>query len=87
VPLLPFAGKCCLCLTFDIVALLEPLDTPGGIHHAALTGKKRMTVAAYFNFEFFFCRTGGESIAAGTYYRGIIIIFRMYLLFHIIQLL
>jgi len=74
-------------LAFNLIAFLKPLYSSGGVHHAPLTGKERVTVAADLDLQFFFRGTGGEFIAAGTYYHGIVIKFRMYFLFHIVQLL
>ena len=73
-------------LAFNLIAFLEPLDSSRGIHHAALAGKEGVAFAAEVYLQFFFRGTGGELISAGTYYHSIVIKFRMYLLFHIVQL-
>jgi hypothetical protein len=69
-------------LGFDVVTFVEPFYASGCIHHAALSGKERMTIAADFNFQLFFCGAGSELVAAGTYHYGVSIIFRMNFLFH-----
>lgn len=71
-----------LTLLFDIIPLLESFNTAGGVHHAAFAGEERVTVAANFNLEFFFRRTGGEGVAARANHYGIVIILRMNLFFH-----
>jgi len=75
-----------LWLTFFGIALVEPLDTAGGIHHAPLAGEERVAIAAYFHPEFLFRGTGGELVAAGTGDDGIFIILGMNFFFHIFQL-
>ncbi len=76
-----------LSLTFNVIALLEPLDAARGIHHAPFSGEERMAIAADFHAELFLGGTRGKSVAAGTDYFSIAIILGMNLLFHILQLL
>jgi hypothetical protein len=65
-----------------LVALLEPLYTPGGVNHPALAGKERMTGAAQLDLHRFSGRTGGEGVATGTDYTGIVIIFGVNFILH-----
>jgi len=70
----------------ELVALLKPLHAPGGIQHTPLTGEERVTIAAYLDLKLLPGRTRGEPVTAGTDNLGVGIIFRVNLLFHIVQL-
>jgi hypothetical protein len=69
-------------LVFNLITLLEPLDTAGGIQHPPLAGEIRMAFAAHFDAQLLAGGTGGEPVAAGTDYLGIGIILRVNFIFH-----
>jgi len=62
---------------FFPVAPPESFHTPGNIHHPLLPGKKRMTLTAQLNPQFFRGSANTKDITTGAGYRGIWVVLRM----------
>ena len=71
-----------LLLPFQFVTSIEPLHLPGGIHYPALSGEKRVAVAAYLNLEHLPRGAGNKGITTGTGYLSIGVILGMNLVLH-----
>jgi hypothetical protein len=69
-------------LSFYLVALFEPLDTPGCVYHPTLTGKKGMALTAQLNLQRFSGGANGKGITTGAGYFSIRIVFGMNFIFH-----
>lgn len=70
-----------LVLVLDIELLLEAIHTSARIYQLLLAGKEGMAIAADFNMDIFFCRTGLDLGAAGTLDRRSLVL-RMDAFFH-----
>jgi hypothetical protein len=71
-------------LLIQLVALLEPLHSSGGINHFSFAGEEGMALAAQLDVKSFPGGAGGEDIAARASHLGIRIIFGMNFFFHFI---
>jgi hypothetical protein len=69
-------------LVLDLESLLEAFNLSRGVDDSLLTGEEGMAPAADFDLQRGLSRADGEGIAARTNNPGLIIIFRVYLLFH-----
>ena len=72
-------------LALPAVASPEALNTPGGINHPLLSGKKRMALAAQFHLYLLLGGTKSEGIATGTGRFSILVIGGVNFVFHDIQ--
>jgi hypothetical protein len=67
---------------FDVVTLVEFVDSAGSRNKFLLSSIERMAIRASVNLDLFGSRTGFERISTGTASNSDLVIFRVGILFH-----
>ena len=69
----------------DAVLLVELVNTAAGVDQLLLAGVERVALGADFNGDVFAGGAGGNNVAAGALYSGLIIL-GMYAFLHVVHL-